>query len=324
MTDRVVVTGGAGFIGATLCRELVRSGELDVVVVDDLSTGRPTNLAGLDVDLREVSVLDEQALAEAVRGAASVVHLAAVPSVPRSVLDPRRSHDVNATGTLAVLDAARAVGAHVLVASSSSVYGPGAELPKHEDMVCRPASPYAVSKLATEAYTQAYRSCYGLAATAFRFFNVYGPLQAPGHAYAAVIPSFVHAALHDQPLVVHGDGEQSRDFTFVDTVASVLAAGVRRRATSDTPLNLAFGSRTTLNHVIALLSALLGRRLHVEHSAPRAGDVKHSQASNTRLRALLPEVRPVPLEEGLRRTVEWMESLAAPPPTLSTVGRADG
>jgi UDP-glucose 4-epimerase len=303
---KVVVTGGAGFVGANLCRQLAGRGP-EVVVVDDLSTGRSANLSGVDVDLRVASILDPTALAEACAGASAVVHLAAVPSVPRSVADPRRSHDVNVTGTLAVLDAARAVGAHVVLASSSSVYGNGPELPKSEDLRCSPASPYAVSKLAAESYGLAYQRCYGLPCTPFRFFNVFGPFQPPDHDYAAVIPAFVWAALTDAPLVLHGDGDQTRDFTFVDSVTEVLCRCLSRRVTSDAPINLAFGTRTTLNTLIDVLSALLGRRVQVDRRPSRSGDVRHSQAATGSLSALFPDIEPVPLEEGLVRTIAWME-----------------
>lgn len=305
---RIVITGGAGFIGSTLCRRLAGRGDVEIVVVDDLSTGRRENLAGLDVDLRAVSILDEDALGAACAGAASVVHLAAVASVPRSVADPRRTHDANATGTLAVLDAARAAGAHVVVASSSSVYGHNPVLPKSEDMLCLPASPYAVSKLAAESYALAYRSCYDLPCTVFRFFNVYGPGQPPDHAYAAVVPAFVAAALRGEPLVVHGDGEQSRDFTFVDSVTGVLADSALRRTSSDRPVNLALGTRTTLNALVGLLGGLLGRPLDVEHRPVRAGDVRHSQACGASLRRLFPGVEAVPIEQGLGATITWMEN----------------
>ena len=305
---KVVVTGGAGFVGANLCRLLTGRGDIEVVVVDDLSTGRRANLEGMGVVLHETSILEEDALHGACAGATSVVHLAAVPSVPRSIVHPRRSHDVNVTGTLAVLDAARAVGAHVVVASSSSVYGHNQVLPKSEDMCCQPASPYAVSKLAAESYALAYSSCYGTESTAFRFFNIYGPLQPPDHDYAAVVPAFVAAALRGQPLIVHGDGEQSRDFTFVESVIEVLARSVLQRTSASRPINLAFGTRTTLNDLIKLLSALLGRPLDVEHRPERAGDVRHSQASATLLPELFPEVQAVSIEEGLSRTIAWMES----------------
>ena len=316
---KVVVTGGAGFVGANLCRVLSRHGDTEVVVVDDLSTGRIGNLDGVPVDLRVTSILAEEELRAACKGASSIVHLAAVPSVPRSVADPRRTHDANVTGTLAVLDVARVVGAHVVVASSSSVYGHSPTLPKSEDMACRPDSPYAVSKLAAESYALAYRSCYGMPCTAFRFFNVYGPWQPPDHDYAAVVPAFVAAALRGDPLVVHGDGEQSRDFTFVDSVTGVLARSVRNRTTASRPVNLALGTRTTLNDLIALLATLLDRRLDVEHRLARAGDVRHSQASCAALRRLFPGVAAVPIEEGLRRTIAWMEHrmLAATAPASS-------
>ncbi|MFW3170398.1 NAD-dependent epimerase/dehydratase family protein [Geodermatophilus sp. CPCC 206100] len=308
------MTGGAGFIGANLCRVLVGDG-VDVVVLDDLSTGLDANLRGVDVDLRIASVLDSAAVADACEGVSAVVHLAAVPSVPRSLHDPRRSHDVNVTGTVAVLDAARGVGAHVVLASSSSVYGNGPELPKSEDLRCSPASPYAVSKLAAESYALAYQRCYGLPCTAFRFFNVFGPLQPPGHAYAAVVPAFVSAALTGAPLVLHGDGDQTRDFTFVDSVSGVLTRSLAGRVSHDAPVNLAFGTRTSLNTLIDVLSGLLGRRLEVDRRPPRPGDVRHSQAAVGVLTSLFPDLTPVPLEEGLRRTIAWMEEnvLAATP-----------
>lgn len=307
---RIVVTGGAGFIGANLCRRLTGDPAVaEVVVVDDLSTGSEANLEGLDVTFVEGSILDAGLLDRVVRGASSVVHLAARPSVPRSIADPVASHTVNATGTVEVLEAARrAGGVHCVVASSSSVYGATPALPKQEDLPTRPVSPYAASKLATEAYALAWRASYGLPVLALRFFNVFGPLQPAGHAYAAVVPAFVSAALEGRLLPVHGDGTQSRDFTFVDSVTAVLADAVRRQVDAPGPVNLAFGTRTTLLEVIRLLEEILGRELPVEHQPPRPGDVAHSQADDTRLRALFPGVDPVPLADGLRCTVEWFAS----------------
>jgi UDP-glucose 4-epimerase len=303
---KVVVTGGAGFVGANLCRELVRR-DVDVVVLDDLSTGLRSNIDAVDVDLRIASVLDPDAVAAAFRGAHSIVHLAAVPSVTRSLENPKRSHDANASGTLAVLDGALVAGAHVVTASSSSVYGRNPALPRSEEMVCLPASPYAASKLAAESYTTAYRASFGLECVAFRFFNIFGPLQRSDHAYAAVLPKFIRSALRHEPLPIHGDGEQSRDFTFVDTVVEILADSAVRRVASDDPVNLAFGTRTTINEVVALLSSVLGRPLEISHHPERTGDVRHSQASNAALRALFPSIAPVPLRVGLQRTIEWME-----------------
>jgi UDP-glucose 4-epimerase len=311
---RVVVTGGAGFIGANLCRRLLDTEGIDsVVALDDLSTGFRSNLEGLDparCQLVEGSFLDETLLDRCLDGATAVVHLGARPSVPRSVQDPVASHVANATGTLMVLEGARRAGnLHTIVASSSSVYGSNPTLPKHEDLATRPMSPYAASKLATEAYALAYGSTYGLPTLAFRFFNVFGPLQAAGHAYAAVVPAFVSAALTGEPLTVHGDGTQSRDFTFVDTVTAVIADAVTRQVTSAEPVNLAFGTRTTLLELIAELESQLGRSLPVRHVERRPGDVPHSQAANDRLRALFPHIEPVALPDGLAATIAWFRTL---------------
>ena len=307
---KVVVTGGAGFIGANLCRHLSNDPSVDeVVVFDDLSTGFRSNLDGIEARLVEGTILDTVGLESVIDGADSVVHLAARPSVPRSIADPVPSHDANATGTLNVLEAARrSGGAHVVVASSSSVYGSNPELPKHEDLAPRPMSPYAASKLAAESYALAWQQSYDMPTLAFRFFNVFGPLQAAGHAYAAVVPAFLDAASNGHALQVHGDGTQSRDFTFVDTVCEVITDAVKRRVSSPDPVNLAFGTRTTLLEVIELIEELLGRPLEVNHTAPRSGDVPHSQASNDRLRALFPDVRPVDLRSGLRSTIEWFDA----------------
>ena len=308
---KVVVTGGAGFIGANLSRTLLANESISqVVVLDNLSTGNRSNLDGIDVEFVEGDILEPADLDRCLDGAAAVVHLAARPSVPRSVKDPVASHLANATGTVNVLEAARrANDAQVIVASSSSVYGSNPALPKHEDLATRPMSPYAASKLAAESYTLAYQATYGLPTLAFRFFNVFGPLQAAGHAYAAVIPAFVDAALHGRPIPIQGDGTQSRDFTFVDTVASVITDAVVRRVASSEPVNLAFGSRTNLLEVIDLMEAELGHPLEREFLDPRVGDVPHSQAANDRLRALFPDIAPVELTDGLRRTIEWFRTL---------------
>lgn len=308
---KVVVTGGAGFIGANLSRMLLDTDAITgVTVLDNLSTGFRSNLDGLAVDLVEGDILDPDALDGCITGATAVVHLAARPSVPRSVKDPVASHLANATGTVNVLEAARRAGdVQVIVASSSSVYGANPALPKHEDLATRPMSPYAASKLAAEAYTLAYQSTYGMPTLAFRFFNVFGPLQAAGHAYAAVIPAFVDAALSDRPVPIQGDGTQSRDFTFVDTVAGVITDAICRRVSSPEPVNLAYGTRTNLLEVISMIEAELGHPLEREFLEPRVGDVPHSQAANDRLRALFPDIVPVPLDEGLHRTIEWFRTL---------------
>jgi UDP-glucose 4-epimerase len=301
----VLVTGGAGFIGANLCRRLAEAGTA-VIALDDLSTGWKDNLAGVDVDFIEGTIVDSVTLDDAMHSAKTVVHLAARPSVPRSLKDPVATHLANATGTVEVLEAARRAGVqHMIVASSSSVYGGNPQLPKREDLATLPMSPYAASKLAAEAYALAYQQSFGLPVLAFRFFNVFGPLQPAGHAYAAVVPAFVSAAVDGRPLTVHGDGHQSRDFTFVDTVTAVIADAIARQVTCPEPVNLAFGTRTDLLSLIELLEELVGHELPVEHLEPRPGDVRHSQADSTRLRKLFPTIEPTDLRGALRATLEW-------------------
>jgi UDP-glucose 4-epimerase len=308
---RVVVTGGAGFIGANLCRALAADATVSgLAVVDDLSTGHADNLSGVEgVELVEGSILDVTLLAQVMRGADAVVHLAARPSVSRSLEDPMATHEANATGTLRVLEAARlAGGPHVVVASSSSVYGANRTLPASEDLAPLPLSPYAASKLAAEGYALSYARSFGLPMLVFRFFNVFGPLQRAGHPYAAVVPTFVAAALAGEPLPVHGDGEQTRDFTFVGSVVGVLVAALEHTVTAPGPVNLAFGGRASLLDLATTLGEVIGHPLPLAHGPVRAGDVRDSQADQTRLRSLFPGIDPVSLVEGLRTTVEWFRA----------------
>lgn len=305
---RITITGGAGFIGANLVRTLSADPLADeVIVLDDLSTGLLTNLDGTDVRFIEGSLLDPAALDEAIAGSGAVVHLGARGSVPRSLDDPVGSHHANATGTLMVMEACRRhrVG-QVIVASSSSVYGSNRAMPKTELSWTRPLSPYAASKLAAEAYALAHQTSYGLPTLVFRFFNVYGPFQRPDHAYAAVIPRFVRAALNGDPVVVHGDGTQSRDFTYVGTVCEAVLDALRRQTRHPQPVNLAFGRPATLLQVLDELTELLGRRVERVFAASRAGDVPHSMADSAELRLLFPGLRPVDRPTGLRKTVDWM------------------
>lgn len=303
---KLLVTGGAGFIGANLCRYLLQQDWVtEVRVIDDLSTGRLAAIEGLNVKFHEASILDVDVLNPLAADVDAIVHLAALGSVPRSVANPVATHDANATGTLRVLEAARLNDAYVTLASSSSVYGANPIIPKVETLQALPMSPYAVSKLAAEQYAMAYARCYDLEVLPFRFFNVFGPGQMPGHTYAAVVPVFLQAALRGLPLPVDGDGEQSRDFTYVGTVVETLAHSARNRITG-TPTNLAFGTRTTLNELIRLIDEQLGIAVAVEHRDPRPGDVRHSQADNQLLRGLFPDVRPVELASGLAETISWM------------------
>ncbi len=240
------------------------------------------------------------------------MHLAARPSVPKSIQDPMASHTANATGTLSVLEAMRAASVgHVIVASSSSVYGANPVIPKVETLKPAPVSPYAVSKLATESYALAYGPSFGFDALALRFFNVFGPLQPAGHAYAAVVPAFVEAALAGRPLPVHGDGSQTRDFTFVDSVTAMIARAVVQRLGHAEPVNLAFGTRVSLMELIAVIEDVLGRTVEREMLPTRAGDVRDSQADTERLRSLVPDLEPVALREGIERTVDWFRSADA-------------
>lgn len=280
-----------------------------MVALDDLSSGFAANLDGVDATLVEGDLGDPGVLDGVLPGATAVVHLGARPSVPLSIEDPMASHTVNATGTLQVLEGMRRhhVG-HVVVASSSSVYGVNPHLPKHEGLTPMPISPYAVSKLATESYAIAHAACFGFGALAFRFFNVFGPLQAAGHAYAAVVPAFVSAALAGEQVTVHGDGGQTRDFTYVGSVCEVITQAVIAGVTSPRPVNLAFGGRSSLLELLEVLEGILGHPVERHHTETRAGDVRDSQADQTNLRALFPGVVPVDLEDGLRRTVEWFRT----------------
>lgn len=307
---RLLITGGAGFIGSNLARLALASGH-SVTVLDDFSTGYRSNLDGIEVRLVEGSLADRDVVDAATDGADAIVHLGALGSVPRSILDPMSTHLVNATGTLTLLESARAANvAHLSCASSSSVYGLNPALPKHEREWVRPMSPYAVTKLATEQYTLAYQQSYGLSTLAFRFFNVYGPRQPAGHVYAAVIPVFLDALLKGEPLWINGDGFHSRDFTYVGTVCRVLLAAAEGGIAHPEPVNLAFGTNTTLLELVTKLERASGLAARIVHREPRPGDVKHSQADNTSLRTLFPDVHPVSLDAGLAETVAWFKEIS--------------
>jgi UDP-glucose 4-epimerase len=284
--EKVVVTGGAGFIGSHVADELARRG-YRVTILDDLSTGKLENIAGLlekgGAELVRGSVTDLPALRQVLAGARFVFHLAALPSVNRSIDDPLASHEVNATGTLKVLIAAKDAGVKkVIYSSSSSVYGDTPVLPKREDMIPHPLSPYAVSKAAGESYCQVFEHVFFLATACLRYFNVYGPRQDPNSQYAAVIPSFVKRTGAGEPPVIYGDGEQTRDFTFVKDVvaANVLAAETGASGV----YNIGRGERISLNQLARLVISLSGRDLAPVYEAERPGDIRHSLADITRAR----------------------------------------
>jgi len=308
----VLVTGGAGFIGSNLVHQLVQAG-VNVRILDDFSTGLESNIEGLDVDVSVGCLTDADFVTAAVRGVTNVVHLAARGSVPRSIAEPRQTFDVNATGTLNVLEAARAQGAQVIFSSSSSVYGSNTALPKSEDMWTQPLSPYGASKLAAESLVMSYREVYGLDALALRFFNVYGPLQRADHDYAAVIPKFVWAALQGQTLRIDGDGEQTRDFTHVDSVVSVIRDALERRVSWQRPVNLAFGDRISVNELVTMIGEFFPGGITAEHGPARPGDVRNSRNDPTLLRSIFPDVEPASLQEGLGTVVEWLGAASREP-----------
>lgn len=303
---RVLITGGSGFIGSHLVRAVLARG-WEVTVLDNFATGSAANIAGLPVRLVSVSVIHAAAVARSMEAVDSVVHLAALGSVPRSLADPMATHHANVTGTLSVLECARRAGIeHLICSSSSSVYGANTSLPNDERTWVRPVSPYAVSKLASEQYVLAYQQSFGLKTLAFRFFNVYGPRQRAGHPYAAVIPVLLTALLAGQTLPINGDGTNSRDFTYVGTVCEVLMTALDRQLTHPEPVNLAFGSDVTILDLVETMAQCTGLTPQLEFRPPRPGDVKHSQADTRTLRSLVPDVAPVSIREGIARTLTWM------------------
>jgi nucleoside-diphosphate-sugar epimerase len=307
-----LVTGGGGFIGSHLVRRLLREGH-DVRVLDNFATGRRENLEEVidDVELIEGDLQSYERVHNAVRGCELAFHLGALPSVPRSIQDPLTSNATNVVGTLNVLLAARDEGVRrVVYASSSSLYGASTELPKREDMHPLPIAPYAVSKLAAEGYCRAFHEVYGLETVALRYFNVFGPGQDPQSQYAAVIPNFITAVLEDRRPVVHGDGEQSRDFTFVDNAvdANLLAASAVGAAGH--AFNVACGERTSLNEIVTRIATLAEREVEAVHTDSRPGDVRHSLADISKAREILGYEPAVDFEEGLRRTFTAYEERA--------------
>lgn len=311
VTPKVLVTGGAGFIGSNLADELIRQGAR-VTIIDNLTTGFQENLDEIsgDFDFIEGDINDHAALQRAVDGTEIIFHQAALPSVPRSIEDPVETHRVCATGTFNLLVKAKTAGVRRFIyAASSSAYGDQPVLPKVETMRADPLSPYAVAKLTGELYCRAFNNVYGLGTISLRYFNVFGPRQNPASMYSGVISRFIDALMKGTTPVIFGDGEQSRDFTYI---ANVVDANIKA-AQADTGLgetmNVANGDRTTLNELLEVLKAITGKDDAVgEYQAPRGGDVKHSQADNRRAVECLGYTELVGLEEGLRRTVDWWKT----------------
>ena len=308
---RNLVTGGAGFIGSNLVRALLERGE-PVRVLDNFSTGRRENLDGVEVDLIEGSLAYAADVKRAVEGITHIYHLGALPSVARSVEDPLASDAANDIGTLNLLIAARDAGVERLVfSSSSSVYGETPTLPKREGEEGRPISPYAVSKQAGEYYCRLFWRLYQVPTVMLRYFNIFGPRQDPASHYAAVIPRFVTAALAAEPPVIYGDGNQSRDFTFVgDAVLGNLLASDAPEAALGEPFNLAYGGRISLLELLDEIADIVGTRVMPRHDPPREGDIRHSQADVDKARTLLGFEPRHTVREGLERTVEWFRKSA--------------
>jgi UDP-N-acetylglucosamine/UDP-N-acetyl-alpha-D-glucosaminouronate 4-epimerase len=309
---KVLVTGGGGFVGSHLAEALVHAGH-DVRIVDNFSTGRRSNVMALpeEVELVEGDLTSYERAYNSVRGCEVVLHQAALPSVPRSIQDPLTSNASNITGLLNVLLASRDLGVRrVVYASSSSVYGANAQLPKREDMAVEPISPYAVAKLAGEGYCRSFSRVYGLETVSLRYFNVFGPRQDPRSQYAAVIPSFISTVLAGGRPTVYGDGGQSRDFTYVD---NVVAANILAMDSPQAPgrlYNIACGQRVTILELLSELSTLLDVDIEPELAAPRAGEVRHSHADLGRAQAELGYFPAVTLRDGLERTVTHLREKA--------------
>jgi UDP-glucose 4-epimerase len=306
-----VVTGGAGFIGSAIVRRLLAEGASRVVVIDNLLTGKESNVEEIRsrIDFQRADIRNYEEIAPIIRGAAVVFHEAAIPSVPRSIDDPVPSHDVNANGTFNVLRAAKdGQAGRVVYAASSSAYGDSDILPKVEDMTPRPKSPYALQKLIGEYYAGIFTGIYGLETVSLRYFNVYGPRQDPTSAYSGVLSIFMTSVLDRKTPTIFGDGEHSRDFTFVEDVAELNLKAARAKGVSGNMYNAGNGGRITLNQAWELLQKLEGVTIPPIYSTARAGDVRDSQADTTLAVRDLGHAPRYSFEEGMRITLEWYRS----------------
>jgi len=305
MSDTLLITGGAGFIGSSIARAALERGD-SVRVIDDLSTGRRTNLDGLDVELFEASILDDATLKQAMRGCRTVFHLAGQVSVPRSLEAPELTHAVNATGSMAVYEAARSAGvARVVYSASCAAYGQAATLPIHETTPLSPESPYAASKLVGELYGAAWSASMDLEVASLRYFNVYGPRQNPEGGYAAAIPAFITRLLQGDPITIFGDGEQTRDFVFIDDVVRANLLAAEAPGAAGKVVNIGSGQRISVNMLVETLQTLIASDSTVTHGPGRHGEVRHSVADTRAAAELLNFSTAVSLAQGLARTVAW-------------------
>ena len=303
---KVLITGGAGFIGSNIAAELLRKGH-DIRILDNFSSGKRENLKDFekDIELIEGDIRSYHIVQEAVEGIEVVLHQAALPSVPRSIKDPITSNEVNVSGTLNILEAS--VGAkvrRVVYASSSSVYGDNPDLPKHEGMIPNPLSPYAVSKLSGERYCNVFSRIYGLETIALRYFNVFGPNQDPSSQYSAVIPKFIKAMLNNEQPVIFGDGEQSRDFTYISNIVEANMLAATAACDSGLAMNCACNDRITLNELVRNLNFILNKKIAPKYEPPRAGDIKHSFADIHLAENMINYKPEIDFDTGLKMTVE--------------------
>jgi UDP-glucose 4-epimerase len=301
---KVLITGGAGFIGTNLTLGLLNSG-FKVKILDDLSTGLKQNISK-DAEFVNASILDTGLVKRAIQDCEVVVHLGARGSVPRSIKDPIATHDVNSTGTLNVLEAVRTTNSHYIFSSSSSVYGSNTILPKNENMVLRPITPYAASKMSGEGLSLAYAKTYELPVSTFRFFNIFGPWQRPDHEYAAVLPKWISKCMSGDEIEIFGDGEQTRDFTYVGTVVNIIIDCISNKILHPEPVNLAYGNNISLNQVTDLLKNSFPD-LKVEYLPQRNGDVLHSKNDPKLVRSLYPNVNVEKFETSLQETINWFK-----------------
>ena len=301
---KVLITGGAGFIGTNLALSLLNSG-YEVKILDDLSTGLKQNISK-DAEFVNTSILESIQVVKAIEDCEVVVHLGARGSVPRSIKDPVATHNINSTGTLNVLEAARTSKSHYIFSSSSSVYGSNMILPKNEDMVLRPITPYAASKMSGEGLSLAYAKTYGLSVSTFRFFNIFGPWQRPDHEYAAVLPKWISKCMKSDDIEIFGDGEQTRDFTYVGTVVNVIIDCISNKVLHPEPVNLAYGNNVSLNQVTQLLKYSFPD-LKVTHLSSRDGDVLHSKNDPKLVQSLYPNINVEKFETSLQETINWFK-----------------
>ncbi|MBM4425335.1 MAG: SDR family oxidoreductase [Chloroflexi bacterium] len=304
---RYLITGGAGFIGSNIVAALVAQGAA-VRVADNFSTGKRDNLKAVadKIELFEGDLAQLDFARDAAREVDYVIHQAAIPSVPRSVADPIETNDAGVTATLNMLVAARDAGAkRMTFASSSSIYGEAVAGAKHEGMMLDPLSPYGVSKMAAEGYCRAFHTVYGFETVCLRYFNVFGPRQDPASEYAAVIPKFITAMLAGKSPTIFGDGEQTRDFTFVGNVVAANLHALTASNAGGGYFNIAMGQATSLNQLVDMLNELIGANIRANHAPPRTGDIKHSTADVRKIREVLGYTPAVSLMDGLRQTIEW-------------------